>query len=92
LETFLANAFAVRFARGISASFYTTLIGGPASGVSAAATTITPDNLFDLLDSIASAYLSSAKVAWLMRRSTLTYIRKLKDTAGEPVAGEFAVQ
>ena len=84
IEQFLAKAFAARFARGIGAAFYTTLVGAASSGVSAAATVITADNLFDLIDSIDAAYLGS-RCCWLMRRSTLTYIRKLKDTAGLPV-------
>lgn len=82
IETLLASAFAVRLARGIGASFYTTLIGAATKGVDAGASAITPDNLFDLLDSVDEAYLASPKCGWLMRRSTLTYLRKLKDTSG----------
>jgi HK97 family phage major capsid protein len=77
----LAKAFAVRFRRGIGASWYATLIGAAAQGVSAGATAITPDNLFDLIDSIDSEYLGP-KCCFLMRRATLNAIRKLKETVG----------
>ncbi len=85
LDQFLAAAFAKRFARGVGVSLVTTLAAGAASGVSAGASAITPDNLFDLFGSVNEAYLGAPKCAWAMRLSTFVTISKLKDTAGLPV-------
>lgn len=49
------------------------------------------DDLVDLSTSVADEYLEETDaVAWVMRRSTLGRIRKLKDTAGHPILIESA--
>ncbi len=62
---------------GISAAVSTAVQGG--TGVSGVPTF---DNLVDLYHSVDTAYASKPTVGWLMRRSTLGAVRKLKDTAG----------
>jgi HK97 family phage major capsid protein len=81
-EELVANAFTVQLQRGIGASLVTTLLAGATAGATAGASTITADNVYDLIGSIDAAYLASSKVAWLMNRATLVAILKLADTAG----------
>jgi len=51
------------------------------TGVTAAATAVTADNLMDLVHSLKSDYAQNA--AFMMNRATLGVVRKLKDTAGQ---------
>jgi HK97 family phage major capsid protein len=84
VETFLASAFSIRFGRGIGAGLVTTLTAGSTQGVSAGASSITVDNIYDLFASLDQSYLASAKCAWLMRLATLVAIQKLTTSAGAP--------
>lgn len=80
-EQLLARAIGVRFASGIGASFVSTLLTQASSGVTAASpTAVIGDELYTLIDSVDEAYQGNA--SWLMRRSTLTAIRKLKASTG----------
>ena len=78
----LADAFAVRFQRGIGASLVSTLVAGAGLGVTAAAATLSLDNLHDLYGSVDPEYLKSPRAGWLMRHATLVAIRKLDVGAG----------
>jgi HK97 family phage major capsid protein len=79
IEALIATAAGVRFARGVGASFITTLLAGAGLGVTAASTTaITGDEVFSLVDSVDPAY--AANGSFLMLRSTYTAILKLKGT------------
>jgi HK97 family phage major capsid protein len=80
-EQLFARAIGVRFASGIGASFVSTLLTQATSGVTAASpTAVIGDELYTLIDSVDEAYQGNA--SWLMRRSTLTAIRKLKASTG----------
>jgi HK97 family phage major capsid protein len=77
-----AKIFGQRFARGIGASFLTTLLSGVATGVTtASATAITGDELINLLGSLDAMYAMSPRCGWLMSLASLLYILKLKDGA-----------
>jgi HK97 family phage major capsid protein len=79
----LARAFARRFAKGIGAAFVTKLLTSATAGVTAASTTaIAPGEIHDLVSSVDDAYSSNPQTGFLMRRSTLTAIRKLVGTSG----------
>jgi HK97 family phage major capsid protein len=84
IETLLAKAFAAQLARGIGPSLVTTLAAAATQGV-AGGSGITVDDIYNLFGAIDPAYFASSKCAWAMRLSTLVYISKLKDTAGQPV-------
>jgi HK97 family phage major capsid protein len=45
------------------------------------------DILYSLHGSLAEPYANSTSRAWLMRNASLTIVRKLKDTTGQPVVG-----
>lgn len=81
LSDLVAAAFAIRIARGVGASFVSTLLSSAALGKTAAsATAIAADEVLDLVDSVDSDY--SARGAFLMRRATLTHIQKIKSSGG----------
>ncbi|MGH9516363.1 MAG: phage major capsid protein [Terriglobales bacterium] len=81
-EKLLARAIGVRFASGIGASFVSTLLTQATSGLTAASpTAVAGDELYSLIDSVDESY-QNANASWLMRRSTLTAIRKLKASTG----------
>jgi HK97 family phage major capsid protein len=86
--TLLADAVAIRFARGIGAAFVATLISTAPSGLtSAAPTALTSDEIYSLIDSVDESY--SSRGSFLTKRSTLTYLRKLKaSTAGSYIFPE----
>ena len=58
-----------------------TAAGTGVSGGTASPLTFTADNLIDLCHSVDSAYLRDG-AGWMMRRTSLGAVRKLKDTAG----------
>lgn len=82
-QALLAGMFARRFARGIGATFVTTLLTQATLGKTAAsATTIAGDEVLDLMASVDSAYAQSG--AFLMNATTLVTLRKLKgSTSGD---------
>lgn len=85
LGQLLTDALAVRLRRGISAAFVTTLASQATNGVTAGASSIVTDNIYDLFASIDPEYVSSPKCGWLMRLSTFVAISKIKDSGGLPV-------
>ncbi|HZQ96550.1 MAG TPA: phage major capsid protein, partial [Candidatus Sulfotelmatobacter sp.] len=89
-EQLLAGAGAARMARGIGATFVSTLLSSATLGKTAAATTaITGDELFDLVDSVDPAY--QANGSWLMARPTFTSLLKLKASTGGTYLFESAI-
>ena len=95
LESLFAEAFSIRFARGIGASFITTLLSGATVGATAAGdpnagspsgvTQIGYPDLIALVDSLDSAYTEAPNAGWLMRRATLNKIAQLTDQQGRPL-------
>lgn len=94
LDSWLARALAERIARaqnthfttGTGTSQPTGIVTGATVGVTAATggtTTVTYDNLIDLITSVDSAYWNNAK--WMMNVSTLSTIRKVKDADNRPL-------
>src|SRR5215469_16620780 len=87
LATFLAQAFAVRFARGIGASLVSTLIAGADIGATTASpSAVAASELLDLMSSLDNAYWPNA--SWCMAKSTLISLLKLgmvSDAAGQAV-------
>jgi len=102
-QALLAGAFAVRIARGVGAAFTAKLLSSAAQGkLAASATAITSDEIFDLVDSVDPDYAMNG--SFLMRRSTFTYLSKLKgagsgnyvfkqelDASGNPLLAGFPV-
>ena len=81
IGTIIAEAAAVSFARGCGAAFTATLLSSATSGVTTAATTsITPNEIFDLLGSVDEAY--ATRGSFLMKQSTLIALRKLVSAGG----------
>jgi HK97 family phage major capsid protein len=81
LGNLIADSVTPAFARGVGAAFTATLLTSASSGVTAgSATVIAPDELYSLIDSVDESYQANASC--LMRRSTLTALRKLKTTGG----------
>lgn len=79
----LARAFARRFAKGCGAEAVSQLLSGSTAGVTAASTSaIAPGEIHDLIASVDDAYSSNPQTGFLMRRSTLTALRKLVGTSG----------
>ena len=92
LEAEMQSEFAEQFAKAEGESFITgngtnkptglmngTTVGHTATGAASAA--ITTDNLMDLVHGLKSEYARSA--TFMLNRTTLGIIRKLKDTAGQ---------
>jgi HK97 family phage major capsid protein len=80
-DTLLAQAFAVRIARGVGEAFVATLLSSAVAGKTAtSATVIAADELFDLAGSVDSAYGMNG--SWLMKFSTYISILKLKASTG----------
>lgn len=92
LEAEMNTEFAEQFAKAEGESFITgngtnkptglmngTTVGHTATGAASAA--ITTDNLMDLVHGLKSEYARSA--TFMLNRTTLGIIRKLKDTAGQ---------
>jgi HK97 family phage major capsid protein len=76
---YLTTTFARRFARGMGASFITTLTTGIPTFNAAGANAITPEDLFGLVESVDPAY--AVQGSWLLNWSTWLAIRKLKSTS-----------
>jgi len=77
----VAQAVARRMAKGVGAAFVTALLSAATSaGTTAGATAITDTEIFTLVGSIDGDYAQSG--SFLMRRSTLLYLRQLKGTGG----------
>ncbi len=75
-----AAAAAVRFARGVGASFITTLLASAGLGVTTAApTVIQPSDVFALVNSLDPAYSNFARASFLMLRTTYS---SLLETVG----------
>lgn len=97
IDGMLADAFAVRFARGIGAFNVATLKAAATLGATAAgsagndggsgsgANSVGSDDLYSLAGSLDPAFVSSAKCAWVMNWSTLIALAKLKDKQGRPL-------
>lgn len=83
LENLLASIGGVRVARGAGAAAMTALLSAAIVGVTAASTTaITSDEIYSLIDSQDAKY-GLGQASFLMKRSTLTALQKLKaSTAG----------
>jgi len=83
LEALLAGSFGRRFARGIGATFTTTLLGSASVGKTAAsATAVTGDEILDLVASVDPAFGQNG--GFLMNFTTWTALRKLKgSTSGD---------
>jgi HK97 family phage major capsid protein len=91
---FLAQAFAVRFARGVGASLVSTLlasakVGRTATGDSnsggTGANSIGYQDLIALRTSVDAAYRASGKVWWVMSDNTLAALDNLLDKNGRPI-------
>jgi HK97 family phage major capsid protein len=83
LREYFAKIFAMRFARGCSKQFVTTLLAGVSAGVTtASASTIVEAEVFEMLDSIDAAYASSPTAGWLMSLSTLRAILQVRTSGG----------
>ncbi len=81
LPTLLARNFGRRFARGVGASFISTLLTDADTGVTTAASgAVTGDEILDLVASVDSAI--AMRGAFLLNTSTLTALRKLKASTG----------
>jgi HK97 family phage major capsid protein len=77
----VADAAGVRFARGAGSAFVSTLLGAASSaGTTSGASAITSDEIFGLVDAVDEAYAQNG--SFLMRQSSLTYLRKLKGSGG----------
>ena len=76
---FLTTTFARRFARGMGASFISTLLSGLPTFNAAGAGAITPEDLFGLMEAVDPAY--SVMGGWLLNWSSWLAIRKLKSTS-----------
>jgi hypothetical protein len=61
---YLVATFARRFARGMSASFITTLLSGVSSFNAAGATAVTADDLFGVMEAVDPAY--AVRGSWLL--------------------------
>jgi len=95
LESLFAEVFGIRFARGIGASFVSTLLssagvgataqGDPNSNAPDGTTQIGYPDLIALVDSLDSAYSEAPNAGWLMRRATLNKIARLTDQNGRPL-------
>jgi HK97 family phage major capsid protein len=83
LTGLLARAFGRRFARGIGAAHTATLLTAATLGKTAAsATTVTGDELLDLISSVDPMYAQNG--SFLCNLTTLTTLRKLKgSTSGD---------
>lgn len=91
LSSFLARALGERIGR-ITNTHFTTgdnagkpqgVVTGATSGVTAAsATTITADELIDLVHSVDPAYRIGPQVGWMFNDKTFKVLRKLKDGEG----------
>ena len=96
MESFIRDRLVTRLGR-IQNTYFTTGTGTsqPLGVVTAATsgkvgttgqtTTVTYDDLVDLVHSVDPAYRMSGKCAFMMNDSSLKVIRKLKDTAGRPI-------
>ena len=81
VETLLARTFGRRLARGVGRFMVGVLHDAAAVAVTAAsATTITADNVVDLMDALDADYQDQA--AFLMSQQTLNAIHKLKSSTG----------
>lgn len=97
LPGLLARANGVRFARGIGASFVTSLIGSATLGRTAAGAsvntggsdsatnTIGTTDLLALIGSVDPLYANSDKAGWLMSYATLITILSVLDKNNRPV-------
>jgi HK97 family phage major capsid protein len=84
LNTALAAAFAVRFARGAGPDILAALYNGSTLGAHAAgATGIVYSDLIALLKSLDPAYRAGA--VWIMNDNTLLYLLGLLDSVGHPI-------
>lgn len=83
----VADAAAKSFAKGAGSAFVATLLATADSAkTTASPTAILADDIWDLIDSVDEAYASRG--SFLMRRSTLTALRKMVTTAGAYVFPE----
>ena len=81
LDNLLSAIGGVRLARGAGAAAVTALLSAALVGVTAAATgAIAPDEIYGLIDSLDEAYAGAGQASFLMKRSTLTALQKLKTT------------
>jgi HK97 family phage major capsid protein len=62
-----------------------TAAGVGKTGANGQTTTVTDDDLEDLMGSVDPAYRESAQCGWMMNDATLRKIAKLKDSAGQPL-------
>ncbi len=87
LVTVLAGIFARRFARGVGAAFVTALLAAADAGVtSAAPTSLTGDEILDLIASVDPAFMNVG--TFMCNPATLVYLQKLKATSG----GEYLIE
>lgn len=90
IEAELRSLMGERFGRGVGASLTTGtgsnqprgIVTAAGAGVTGAASTISFDNLIDLLHSVDPAYRRSASTAFMFNDSTLQTLRKIKDNDG----------
>ncbi|MBX9677420.1 MAG: phage major capsid protein [Gemmataceae bacterium] len=96
LEAYVAKAIAERFGRGWAEHVTIGTGSGQPFGIvtratnssvvaggSAAAPTLTGDNLIDLAESLDDAYRAGPGVGFMMAPATMTKVRKLKDSNGQ---------
>lgn len=80
---FLADAFAIRLARGIGAGIVATALAGAADGATGGSnSTVTPDDVLALIKSIDPAYLEGQKAGLAMSFATLLAVLGTKTTTG----------
>ena len=80
----IGRAGAEHFTTGDNSSKPQGITVGAGAGVTAAgAAAVTADELISLQDALDPAYESFPSVGWMMKKSTITAIRKLKDSDGQ---------
>ena len=79
----VGRGFSDKFITGTGTNEPTSIVTSAATGVTAAASAITYDNLVDLYHSVNSAYRANA--SWALNDDTIKIVRKLKDSTGQPI-------
>lgn len=74
----LGNAVGVDLVTGNGSSKPQGIVAGASAAVTASSAALTVDNLIDLMHSVVTGYRRNG--VWLMKDSTVAYVRKLKDT------------
>lgn len=82
----LGNASGAHFVTGTGTTQPFGIVVGASSGVvggAGVAGAFTSDNIIDLYYSVIAPYRNSSSCGWLLKDSTVGFLRKLKDTTGQ---------